>query len=193
MLENTKDNGTRMSRTLRAHPVAIALIGAECGWLAISATGAGERIRRGAADAGTQAKLWTEQLRDKFRDMAAPPSTAHAADGAEAGTRAYAREKSHKARARAGVALSEGAIVRAPAPAKQGARESGADDHGGINHRLADARERLSEAVESHPVMTLALAVLAGAAIGLARPASVKMRDGEGQISPEAAAEIGYA
>ena len=181
MLENTKSNGTRMGRTLRAHPVAIALIGAECGWLAISATGAGERIRRGASDVGTHAKVWTGQLRDKLRDRAARSSTAHTTDVTEAGRRAYAREKSRWT-ARAKTALSEDAPLHAAAPAGKAVAHRMAEEGGIINGRLADARERFSEVVESHPIMTLALAVLAGAAVGLALPTSEKKQEGDGQI-----------
>ncbi len=48
MPDNSRCEGTRVSGTLRAHPVAVPRMGADLSWLAILATGAAERLREGA-------------------------------------------------------------------------------------------------------------------------------------------------
>lgn len=151
MLDDSKSDSTRLGRTLRAHPVAIALIGVECGWLAISATGASERLRKQASDASTYArargKAWMVHLREEL-----------------IGT----------------VPRTRSSTSRGPHPSETSGY--GAVDATGGGIGPLSARQRAGKALAGHPLVTLVLALIAGAAINLALPVSGENKMAAGRI-----------
>ncbi len=157
MQENTRGAGGRVGKTWRAHPVALALIAVELGWLAISGTSGGERLRKSVSGTSARAKALTGQLREKVMDMTGSTrsATSRRPYSGQAGSYAYAREKSNQ---RMGQAMDEAA-------------SASADLQGKVDESLAGARERFGGAIGNYPFLSLVLALLAGAAISLAIPA----------------------
>ncbi len=154
MRQNTSGAGGRLGKTWRAHPVALALITVELGWLAISGTSGGERLRKSVSGAGARTKALTGQLREKVMGMAgsARSATARPPYSGEPGSYAYAREKSNQTMEQA----------------KDEAASASADLQGRVDETLSGARERFGGAIGNYPFLSLVLALLAGAAISLA-------------------------
>jgi Protein of unknown function (DUF3618) len=160
--------GGRFGETLRGHPVALALIGAGLGWLAMAATRGGgfgeyggalrERVSGAMQGASERAGATAGQVREKAAGMAGGDARESSPAPYPTGTEgyAYAREKSGEA-------------------ADQAEKSAQAADA-----KLEDTARRVQEGggaawaklVDEYPLFVGALGFVAGAAIGLALPRS---------------------
>jgi hypothetical protein len=159
---------------LRAHPIPLALIGAGIGWLLLSQSSAGDTIgnatrtaqrslREGLADAGDRAGVLADRVK-------------HAAGASVAAAEAayeYARPKIEETVERTAryateaKSRAEHAAQAAGSYAQQASRY--AEEAG---RQIHDVRDRVSRAMDDHPLAVGVLALAAGAALALLLPSS---------------------
>jgi len=155
MLKDTMSGEAgRLGETLRGHPLPLVLIGIGVGWMVMSTTGRGgrlgERVSGALRDAGQRAGALAGQMREKVAGMTSSAAAASAPEPypTESAGYAYARQKS-------GEAMGQ---------ARDYAEKAG--------ETLHDARDRLTQLVEDHPLAMGALGLVAGTMIAALLPRS---------------------